>query len=217
MKKTIKKLICFILSATMLLSMSTVCLAAESESDINNVEVKPPETMAGVLEGSDGTRQTVVGYLVQDELPQTRSIGEKEATYRFDVNVEPRASGSTTVDDVDGGYASRVYLTIRYSTRNTPTEYLLTGVSGRWVITDGKASVRSAYVSYGCNGTFPSPVSSQSRTNVAVSNNFNISTNFSSYVTSEIWAVCGAYLTVNYIMGSSRTWSFTLNNYLFNT
>lgn len=126
-----------------------------------------------------------------------------------------RAEGSTTESDHDGAYASTVYLTIHYSHKNTPTEYLLTKVSGHWVISNSNVSVESARVSYGCSGLFPTPAT-QSVADRSVSNYFSINTGFTKYVTSATNAVMGANLTVNYLMGTSRRWSFTLSNILFN-
>ena len=104
---------------------------------------------------------------------------------------------------------------IHYTHRNTPTEYLLTRVSGYWEISAQKVSVESAKLSYGCSGTFPSPTT-QSVTDISVNNYFDISTGFTDYVVPDVLAVMGANLTVNYLMGTSRRWSFTLTNNLFN-
>lgn len=125
-------------------------------------------------------------------------------------------NGSTTVDSADGGNASRVYLTIGYSMQNTPTEYKLTSVSGRWTLEDSRVSVTSASLTYGCSGLFPVTVT-QTGSREHVSNPFSISTGFKSYVVGSYCGVMGAHLTLTYLMGSSRTWTFTLDNTLFNT
>ena len=51
---------------------------------------------------------------------------------------------------------------------------------------------------------------------ISVNNYFDISTGFTDYVVPDVLAVMGANLTVNYLMGTSRRWSFTLTNNLFN-
>jgi hypothetical protein len=53
-----------------------------------------------------------------------------ESTYAFDLY--SRANNTLTTEQIDGSYSVRVYLTIEYTTQNTPTKYLLTNVSGYW-------------------------------------------------------------------------------------
>lgn len=207
----IKKVMSLVLASLITLSAFEFAFAADIKSEV----ISSP--MIGILTADDGTQTEVEGILVSTSTAPTRSgLIDKEATYRYDLEVLPRADGSKTESDVDGGYCSTVYLTIKYSSKNSPTEYLLTGVSGYWTITDGKASVESAKLSYGCSGRFPEPVT-QSITNKSVNNHFNISTGFNKYVTSDVYGVLGANLTVNYLMGTSRRWSFTLSNNLFNS
>lgn len=170
--------------------------------------------MTGVLVGDDGSRYIIEGTVVSIErflISDTNS-----ATIKYELPAAIMNRTSITEDGIDGGIASVVYLTITYSSKNTPKEYLLTNVSGYWDITDSKTTVESAYLSYGCSGMFPNPTS-QAVNDLPVTNDFDEDTGFTNYVTSDIYAVMGANLTLNYLMGASRRWSFTLTNNLFNT
>lgn len=206
-----KKIISLILAMAMCLSLCVQTFA--KENDGVNVENVPE--MMGILRTDDGKEYTIKGVLVS-VAPMSRAANDAcSATYRYDLPVSPQANDSTTESDHDGAAASTVYLTIHYTHRNTPTEYLLTRVSGYWEISAQKVSVESAKLSYGCSGTFPSPTT-QSVTDISVNNYFDISTGFTDYVVPDVLAVMGANLTVNYLMGTSRRWSFTLTNNLFN-
>lgn len=136
-------------------------------------------------------------------------FGEINVTYAFDLATSPEYE--LTAHSANSGYASTVYLTIGYKYAEE-WMCLLTSVSGYWVISDPKASVESASVHYECTGLGQPASQSQTR---SVSNNFSINTGFSTYVfENDIYSTIGASLTVNYLIGTSRRWSFTLNNSL---
>lgn len=196
-----KKLICLLLVLSILASTTPIAFA-----DVSS------EEMIGILTSEDGRQFQILGSLME-----TRDCnGNTMATYRFDVPRSIMTGGSSTIYDYDGGYASTVYLTITYSMQNSPSEYLLTGVSGHWIITDPNASVESATVSYGCSAGTPADYN-QYVLDAPVSNYFSIPTGFTEYILGTAFgAVLGANLTVNYIMGSTRRWSFTLQNNLIN-
>lgn len=196
----------------MCMVMCTPISAAGSND--NATELLPGNV--GILTADDGTQLVIYGEVVSAIQPLSVDSGSS-VTYRFDIPAASNIGGSATVYDHDGGLSSTVYLTLDYKTRNTPTEYLLTRVSGYWVISDPKASVESAAVSYGCNGTFPKSVNYQSTFDVPVNNYFSIYTGFTQYVAGDSCAIVGAYLTVNYLMGTARRWDFTLYNTLINT
>lgn len=206
-----KKIISLVLCLVFIFTFAVPVFADEPDAEFSGAA---PE-MIGILTTEDGEQHIIKGKLVSSGLSTQSDDNGSSITYKYDLLTSPRASESTTESDQDGGLASTVYLTITYTQKNTPTEYLLTNVSGYWVISDKKASVESATVSYGCSGIFPSPTT-QSVLDLSVSNYFNISTGFTDYVTSDIYAVMGANLTVNYLMGTARRWSFTLTNNLFN-
>ena len=176
-----KKIISLILAMAMCLSLCVQTFA--KENDGVNVENVPE--MMGILRTDDGKEYTIKGVLVS-VAPMSRAANDAcSATYRYDLPVSPQANGSTTESDHDGAAASTVYLTIHYTHRNTPTEYLLTRVSGYWEISAQKVSVESAKLSYGCSGTFPSPTT-QSVTDISVNNYFDISTGFTDYVVPDV-------------------------------
>lgn len=198
-----KKIISMLLAVVMVLTFPVTALAASVDSN---------EPVYGVLMSEDGEQILIEGRVC--DTMQTRAGDAGSVTYEFAIPASVASSDSTTIDSPDSGYASHVYLTISYATRNTPTEYKLTGVSGRWTIEDPNVAVLSTSLTYGCSGWFPSAVT-QTNTVNNVSNPFSISTGFSSYVVAD-YGVMGANLTLNYLMGSSREWSFTLQNNLFN-
>lgn len=209
-----KRVISALLSLITVLSIAPSAFAFGSEA----TPVDKYPSGIGILTTDDGSQYIIQGKVVSESpasasTPNATVLGENgqaSVTYLYDI------PESLTKSSYDSGVVSTVYLTITYKTRNTPTEYLLTGVSGKWVITDSKASVESATLSYGCTGVFPSPTT-QSVRNVPVENNFSISTGFTDYVTSAASAydVMGANLTLGYLMGTSRRWTFTLTNNLF--
>lgn len=204
-----KKWISFFMAIVMSLCLWVPVFAS------SNTHYEPHSNPTGVLTTDDGTRYLVEGVPVN--VAKTTKINDSTfVTYRYDIPTLYSAGGSTEVHAPDDGYSSTVYLTIQYNTRNTPTEYLLTRVSGYWEIADPRVSVESASVSYGCSGAFPSLTAHQSVLNVPVTNNFGIDTGFTDYVASGSVATVGANLTVNYLMGTSRRWSFTLENNIVN-
>lgn len=171
------------------------------------------EPVYGVLTSEDGEQILVEGRVC--DTMQTRAGDAGAVTYEFAIPASvARTNGSTSVDSPDSGYVSHVYLTINYKMRNTPTEYLLTSVSGSWTIEDPNVAVLSTSLTYGCSGWFPA-IATQEDTKNNVSNPFSYNTGFSKYIIAD-GAVMGANLTLNYLMGSSRKWSFTLTNNLFN-
>lgn len=180
-------------------------LAASADGD---------KAVYGILASEDGQQILIEGRVC--DTMQTRAGNAGSITYEFAIPASvARSNGSTTIDSPDDGYASHVYLTISYAMRNTPTEYLLTSVSGRWTIEDPKVAVLSTTLKYGYTGWFPAyACESETITNVS-SNPFSYNTGFTSYIL-EDGAVMGANLTINYMMGASRRWSFTLTNNLFN-
>jgi len=202
-----RKLLCTFLSVCIIFSSSVYSYASEIES----FESISPSVCTGILTSSNGEEYIIYGTKVDNE---QRSISNNSSiTYRYDLPASIMATGTSSVNSPDSGYVSTVYLTVNYTHRNNQSEYLLTSISGSWVISDYQASVQSAYLNAGCNCDLPL-VSNQRIEDRAVSNNFYINTNFSTYIAQD-YGIMGAYLTLNYIIGSSRTWSFTLDNTIF--
>lgn len=174
-----------------------------------NAEQEGINMMPAYLTDDMGNTVKATGRLVS--VMAISEADDLQATYAFDLYTS-RANNTLTVDDVDGSASATVYLTLKYvTTSNTPTLYKLTNVSGQWVIHDSAVRVTSASLTYGFAGGFPSTVSDT--WTGAVSNNFSKNTGYTDYV-AELGATMGAHLTVNFAMGSTRTWSFTLYNYL---
>lgn len=211
-----EKLVSLFLALVMCLGLCVPAFAADTSSP-SPEEI--PSTVTGILTIEDGTQYPITGRLVATAQPASLS-DDISMTYQYNLPADPRAGGSKTEHGVDGGYASTVYLTITYSSNTSGPlpAYLLTRVSGYWSISDSKASVESAYLSYGCTGKDPTDMISHDQHvwDKSVNNHFSVSTGFRYYVEDGLGGAVGANLTVNYLMGTARRWSFTLYNNLFN-
>lgn len=205
-----KKILCFVLVIILTFTFSVSAFAASGDF-YTSVDT---HAMYGILTSDEGEAIIIEGKLCNSN--NQLGMNANALTYEFAVPaLASPTNGSTTIDAPDSAYVSRVYLTISYSMRNTPTEYKLTRVSGRWTIEDPRVSVTSSSLTYGCSGLFPSVVT-QTGSREHLSNPFSINTGFTSYVVGDYCAVMGAHLTLTYLMGTSRTWTFTIDNMLFN-
>ena len=144
---------------------------------------------------------------IRVETPFRYSLDEEITTYEFTLygNPEYVLSGNQT----DGSESIKVYLNIHYKTQpnGKNSEYLLTRVTGNWEMLDSRVSVTNASVSYGCSDTGHSQNGEK-----AVGNNFSVDTGFNGYILPEMGGICGASLTTNLKMGSTRTWTFVMKN-----
>lgn len=195
-----------LLACVLVLSLiSTSFMAYAAESALSPL----PQTPQATLTDDNGNVEVVTGRLVDIATPFA-TMGDAAVTYAFDLY---RANHSLSTNDHDGAYASTVYLTIEYKTQNTPTEYLLTRVRGYWTINVANVEVTEALLNYGCNGVIPQIVQDQYVNDLSVHNNFSYATGFDRYVADmeEVTAV-GANLTLYYRMGTTRTWTFHLEN-----
>lgn len=202
---------------TLALLSTVIAPAAAAEENVLEVnQATPGPIVMGILTDDCGGEYEIAGVLVENACSTYGMTPQEEisATYRFDVPAFAAESTSLTKDSPDSGYASHIWLTITYIERdkgNITKEYLLTGVSGNWTITDPNVMVKSTNLVCGCSDvgttqtTYPG---------YAVENNFSILTGFNKYV-SVIGGVVGANLTLEYMMGT-RTWSFKMENMLFN-
>lgn len=212
-----RKIFSMALALALAANLSAPAFAADNSAEIIPDENVP--AMVGILTDENGVEYEIVGTLVTNECT-TYSIGpvnETSVTYRFDVPMRAPQNGSTEVNGPDSGYASHIYLKISYRSidGSNPNlrSYLLTSVSGSWTIEDPEVFVTSTYLKYGCSVGSIEQLGEKS----SLSNPFNVSTGFTQYIDETLGAVLGAHLTLTYLMGSSRTWKFTLNNNLFNT
>ena len=202
-----KRGFCALLAAIMLLLITDVPSNVYAvDTDSCNLS----QTVYAELDDGAGNVEVVSGRLVDSGAVHSSSkIDGAIATYAFDLYA---ADNTLTTKDSDGAAASTVYLTIEYKTKNTPTEYLLTRVSGYWKIHVSNVQVTQAYLNYGCNGSFPQIVQNQYVNDRSVNNNFSYTTGFTKYVADVIGSAVGANLRLTYKMGTSRTWSFRLYN-----
>lgn len=173
-----------------------------------------PSRIEAYLIADSGEVMSVIGQKVDlsQEISElsASSSSEESSTYVFSLYSNP--SYTLTANEMDGSLSVRVYLTIKYTTRNSPAEYLLTNVSGSWEILDSRVSITKAELEYGCTGFYPS-YAEQSGSK-EVSNNFSYDTGFTKYIIPE-GGVLGSYLTLDLLMGQTRQWDFVIKNYLF--
>ena len=196
--------------AVLMLVVST-CAYAPSEGN--------EDTAVGYLTGPDGRVQTVVGRLA-DTSPQAYSLlgSDFSQTYEFVLYSTPGGEISTEEPQGnDPGYASRVTSTLYYRYSSDDSGCLLTGASVSWTMQDPKASVSSAYAECHCNGlgNSSSPGLVYQNKTLSLSNNTKASTGFGTYILisggySDLAGI-GANFTINYLMGTSRTWDFTFS------
>ena len=156
------------------------------------------EKVVAYLISDTGESEKVIGQKVVSPTPFSLVDDTKSCTYMF--TLYNNTNYSLTANKTDSSIAVRAYLTINYTSRNTPEEILLNNVSGYWELLDGKARVESTSLTYGCSGAFPVPTT-QTNT-IAVGNNFSKNTGFTQYVSPE-FGVIGANWTLNLAMGST--------------
>lgn len=188
-----------------------LCVVPIKVSAAETLVSPTPQTMRATLVSDTGETFNVVGEKINTfAAPYGVSTYDENATYKFMLYSDK--FNSLTSSEYDSSLSVKVFLTINYKTRNTPTEYLLTSVSGRWHIVDKNVSVTNAELTYGCSGAFPSPTTQTATKNV--SNNFYYPTGFSNYVTQYVGAM-GANLNLDLQMGATRHWNFYMSNNLF--
>lgn len=201
------------LVVSMIISVPVCALEPVEEKTIT------PTTPIGYLVSDDGVVYEIEGKLVNAPCAVMSNESNEgiPQTYMYDLSsLSHRAGGSNTVHDTDKMLVSTVYLTINYSYYTDSVKgdmYLLTSVSGYWVVDDHQVFTPSASLYYGCSD--PGITQSTYVFPISVNNHFSVDTDFTTYVRQE-YGVMGANLTVNYQMGSSRKWSFSLPNTLFN-
>lgn len=220
-----KKIVSLLIASILCFSLFPTALAAAPE--LNNESESIPKTMTGYLTDDEGNTQLVTGHLVETSTPKSSALKQnalsvldskrsssdenlKSATYAF--SLYSTTNHSDTASGSDGALCSTVYLTINYNIINTHVaQYRLNSVSGHWKVAS-PARVASATLKYGCTGLNIDKFGvTQTRTR-SVSNYFSYNSGFTSYVADFNGSVAGALLTVNYKMGTSRTWSFTIYN-----
>lgn len=222
----LKKVITLMICCCVLIS-STYSYAYSKDSTLLTEKERFPKTMNGYLYGDEGKKVLIKGTLTEVKqepytvLKQNNSSPEFSATYEYDITGKALAAAATSHSDEvsgtdDSAYA-KVFLTLHYKTRKTPTEYLLTKVSGRWVDPDKNdgTKIRAKNKLFAvCRGPGPDSLWKNQTKNATVSNNFSTSTNFTDYICGHYGAM-GATLTIKLSQGSQRSWDFTLENFRF--
>lgn len=207
MKTRIRPFISLIIICSLVMpSILPVFASSPEEVDVNK---SPMQAMVGTLTSDTGEQIQILGKKISSY--QRSADNQTVDTYEFVIpNSIMRDSGITQWGP-DGGYASTVYLSISYTGAQ---EYLLTRVSGYWEISDPRATVEAAFLHYGCT-EYTGPARYQYVHDLPVNNYFSCETGFIHYI-DYIGGILGSYLVLNYLIGTSRRWTFTLNNYLFN-
>ena len=207
-----KRLMSMFLALTIVVGLGSQAFASKVEVQDIEQEVAPMGTARLVCE--DGREYDIVGELVSTNTYRIATSGDNitQQTYRYEIPASLTAGGDMTVHESDTGFASTVYLTIYWE--KSGEKYLLTSVAGHWEMHDDNVSVESTTLVYGCTG------GEATQTNylnpASVRNYFNVNTGFKTYI-SEWAGVMGANWTLNYLMGTSRRWKFTITNNLFNS
>lgn len=172
--------------------------------------------MTGTLISDTGEQITVTGHLVETSAtPQMFSLNPNSTSATYEYTLYSGSSNELSANELDSTMSARIYITLHYNGKNTPTEYLLTKVSGKWTILDLTVGVTEAELVYGCTGFSSDGIFTTQTDSKYVSNNFSVNTGFTHYATDGAMGVLGANLTLTFKMGSTRTWKFTMYNNLF--
>lgn len=207
-----KKAFALVLVLSIILT-STLCVSAQE----NSTTIQPAQQVTAQLVDDLGNSTSITGYLIDSY--NARSLNtDSSVTYAYQIY-----ENQLIKEGSDSTLSSRVILTIFYNTYTTSsgdTAYLLTRVSGSWAIQDAHVTVPYAHVRYTCQGVRPNGLPFINQTQdyepTAYLCGFNITTGFNEYVISGVMGILGATMTLNYERGS-RTWTFVMQNNLFNT
>lgn len=201
-----------ILRKTVSIICATCVLFTVAFANSTTVNVSPaPEHLVGTLVNEeDGTTIEIAGVLVNEPSPFSLNLSdEKKLTYMFEVPLAyTYQDHSDEVNKSDSSLSIKAYLTIGYREKEIPNEnneFLLTSVSGKYVIYDNQVTVTSSYVSYGSNGSLPQMVDNQSVIDKPISgSSFSIKTGFTKYVI-KLGSEVGAYYTLNLARGDRKS------------
>ena len=200
MKKKFKKAAAVILTMAMTMSVGIPTFAAE-------------ETATAYMRNVT-TGEIVPILCTAVDTPMIAAMGNEYAqTYEYYVPTDALRGVELPgrVDGLDDSYSVHGYLTIWYKQKNTPVEYLLTGVEGRWDILDSSVSVVGAEAEATCTGTFPEPTEQFDER--SVTNNFSYDTGFTDYVTTVAGGSVGATLTIYITHNGNHVWELNIPKY----
>ena len=192
-----KTIVSVLISILIMIQMSTPAMAAS----ITPTDSSP--AMVGYMTNEEG-----ISIKIHGELLEAQAVHNQDDTYSATYLYRtPIVSGSNTTDSPDSGYSSHVYLTIKYKVKDS-RHFLLTSISGYREIQDSRVSVTKSKIDY-ISGV------KQFKNDIKASNHFNKTTGFTEYTEDDgTFSDVGAELKLKYLMGDSRTWSFSLNNFV---
>lgn len=218
MKKTI---ICV---AVILAMCFPININAFADNTAMETKINTHEALEGKIVDPYGNTYKVEGRIVESErtsFAMTEHSGNT-ITYAFDIYSNGTSLSAilpNSSDATDYTYQSTVTLTINYNaSTDYPAEFLLTSVSGNWTIDDSRVSVISGTLNYACTDydNWEQSVTYYLSSSDLQNKSFYKNTNFTEYIGRDFGGFLGATLTLNYLMGDSRTWSFTVENIRFN-
>ncbi len=178
--------------------MALSCFVPVGAAPVNDKSIQPRETVSAYLTDDSGITQIVTGHLVDIVTPKSRmSSDESSATYEFTLYSTDNKLEAT---GKDGSQSSTVRLTIWYS--RDGSNFLLTKVSGGWTIHDSRISITGTQLYYRCESLFIDQTAYRYPSTTGGS--FAYKTGFTKYVPRNAGTM-GAFLTLDYMMGSTRT------------
>jgi hypothetical protein len=199
--------------------MLVLCMTITAHAEESNLEEQKLPESCNFATVTDDKGNVFLLPVTPVDLNQTNALSSTSdeifITYRCAIPASIMATGgSQTEYGNDGAYASTVYLTLHYLHNNaSPVEYLLKKVTGHWNVTSQSVNVTSSTLDYACHA--PNVAPNTAVYNYAVSNNFTKYTGYTYYAPATTFAAIGATLNLEYSMGSSRTWTFSLQNNIY--
>ena len=153
-------------------------------------------------------------------------VDRSDNSVKYGVYIPSRLlNGENTIDGYDNSYSAYCTLKIKYQLQEYSMgisggyAYLLTEVSGTWAVQVYNVSVTDVSVTYGCSGAgYNGPVTQVNTIEPYwYGGGFSQLTGFTSYVLDYWDGDVGAYMTLRFQMGSTRSWSFTMMNKILNS
>lgn len=110
----------------------------------------------------------------------------------------------------DSTMSVKAHTTIFFKTKDTPVLYLVTKATGGYSFGDLNVTVTEQKLKVACNGTFPTPVSSQIINKTPTGDSFSYTTGFTKYVKPDYGSI-GATYTLT-LKRNGSPWNLQLIN-----
>lgn len=197
------------LFCTMLMLLSICVLPAYAIESSNTLF---PNTVTGRLISDDGTIIQVTGY--RRNVPSLNSLfsDERAVTYDYIIPLSDKAH-EDNVSGYDPSYYFSATLTIYYTEYDvTPSEYLLTRVSGEWSDpepTDGTTISNTADIVANCTGIGTNNIFRRQVKEGSITSGSYMDTGFDYSIQSYMGAM-GAYMYIDISQGILRQWTLEL-------